>query len=90
MADHDQLAADASIQQRLDGEGPLDPMQLAADSFELELAADELQMFNNLASGLLDAPDPEGALHSPPLQAVEPAAQAHLNHGDCEGCRASR
>ena len=40
-------------------------MQLAADSFELELAADDLQMFNNLASSLLGDPDPEGALTAP-------------------------
>ena len=67
-----QLAAEASNPQRRDGDGPLDPMQLAADSFELELAADELQMFNNLASSLLDVSDPEGGEHSPPPQAWNP------------------
>ncbi len=31
-------------------------MQLAADSFELELAGDDLQLFNNMAAGLLGSP----------------------------------
>ena len=31
-------------------------MQLTADSFELELAGDDLQLFNNMAAGLLGSP----------------------------------
>jgi len=43
------------------GEAGDDPMmmttmQLAADSFELELAGDDLQLFNNMAAGLLGSP----------------------------------
>jgi len=39
-----------------DDDAMMATMQLAADSFELELAGDDLQLFNNMAAGLLGSP----------------------------------
>ena len=45
----------ASPEEGADADDPM-MMQLAADSFELELAGDDLQLFNNMAAGLLGSP----------------------------------